>query len=216
MISCKLKRFQWFYFSCTCYIQLLAARFTRWIGNAQKRAHTTASSSSFSLHCNVKIPFISRPQRLTRIHDVAGLLSRIYFCCSLYPSISIRAVLARGCELGCVIWFGSWAGTSVLQSSSSFRSLGLMENSKARSGTTTTQDPQIWSALWRINERGRRPLFKVQDSSMWSHLWFTVWLTVIRKVLYWFHVYSRRLQEQLMTLKSHPNSAFCKTFVLLV
>lgn len=66
---------------------------------------TTASSSPFSLHSDVNIPFIFRPQRLNRFHDVAALLSLICFGCPLHHSISIRAVLAHGCELGCVIWF---------------------------------------------------------------------------------------------------------------
>lgn len=64
-----------------------------------------ASSSPLSLHSDVNIPFIFRPQRLTRFHDVAALLSLICFCCPLCHSISIRAVLAHGCELACVIWF---------------------------------------------------------------------------------------------------------------
>lgn len=64
-----------------------------------------ASSSPFSHHSDVNIPFIFRPQRLTRFHDVAALLSLICFCCPLCHSISICVVLARGCELACVIWF---------------------------------------------------------------------------------------------------------------
>lgn len=78
----------------------------------EKKAHsfrdvyqTKASSSPFSLHSDVNIPFIFGPQRLTRFHDVAALLSPIFFCCPLHHSISIRVVLTRGCELGCVIWF---------------------------------------------------------------------------------------------------------------
>ena len=89
---------------------------TKTVHNLMKNKHTStqpetgtqtkASSSPFSLHSDVNIPFIFGPQRLARFHDVAALLGLICFCCPpLCHSISIRAVLARGRELGCVIWF---------------------------------------------------------------------------------------------------------------
>lgn len=67
----------------------------------------TASSSLFSRHCNVKLSFIFRPQRLTKFHDVADLLSLSCIRCPLYPSISIYVVLARCCVLDCIIGFGA-------------------------------------------------------------------------------------------------------------
>lgn len=66
---------------------------------------TKASSSTFSLHSDVNIPFIFRPQRLTRFHDVAALLSLICFSCPFCHSINIHVVVACGWKFGCVIWF---------------------------------------------------------------------------------------------------------------
>lgn len=111
-----------FYLSYTCYTQLQDACFIHqnqkhdnthsWVlvkihthTQSETGTQTKASSSPFSLHSDVNIPFIFGPQRLTRFHDVAALLSLICFGCPLRHSINIRAVLAHGCELGWVIWF---------------------------------------------------------------------------------------------------------------
>lgn len=92
----------------------------------QTDTQTNASSSHFSRHSDVNVTFISRPQRLTRFHDVAAWLSLICFCCPVH-TIMVRVVLARGCEHGCVMWYRTEWEHLFYKSFSSFHSSGQME-----------------------------------------------------------------------------------------
>lgn len=156
--------------------------------------HTTTSSSAFSLQCDVKLPFIFRPQRLTRFHDVAALLSLICICCPLHPSISIRVVLAHSCELDCVIWFGAeqehlfykTSAPSIPQASwkkQTMPAVGLLVQHRTSKPELQPRVPTLsWIILSMREERWE--VFAMESSKGWSYLVFIVWLTVVENVFY--------------------------------
>lgn len=208
-----------FYLTYPCYTQLQTDCFIyqpkTWqyiFSSFHENRHTTmqpetgtqtkASSSRFSLHSDVSVPFIFRPQRLTRFHDVAALLSLICFCCPLHHSISIRAVLARGCELGCVIWFRAerehlfYKAFAPSVPRASWKKTKPAVGQLLQLGTIQTWKSQQWvQILSRIISAMREEewqLFEMEGSNVWSHVGFTIGLTMIKDTLYWFHMYSRR------------------------